>query len=153
MNMVEFLKKNLITILIAAAVILVAGSFIFLDLGKDLNKEGAALTNPPAGQNSQSEVQVASVADFARCLTQKGVKFYGADWCSHCANQKKLFGDAMQYVTYVECWDDANNTLNQACIDAKIEAFPTWDFPNGTRQLGELSFEKLGELSGCKLEK
>lgn len=30
--------------------------------------------------------------DFAKCLSEKGVKFYGAFWCSHCANQKAMFG-------------------------------------------------------------
>jgi len=27
--------------------------------------------------------------DFAKCLTQNGVKFYGTYWCPHCNNQKR----------------------------------------------------------------
>ncbi|HEY4504811.1 MAG TPA: hypothetical protein VJI73_03495, partial [Candidatus Paceibacterota bacterium] len=29
---------------------------------------------------------------FANCLKDRGAIFYGAFWCPHCANQKKLFG-------------------------------------------------------------
>ena len=28
---------------------------------------------------------------FAQCLTDDGVKMYGAWWCPHCQSQKKLF--------------------------------------------------------------
>ena len=29
---------------------------------------------------------------FAQCLKDKGAIFYGAFWCPHCQNQKKMFG-------------------------------------------------------------
>ena len=40
---------------------------------------------------------------FAQCLAQKQVTMYGAYWCPHCENQKKLFGSAWEYVPYEEC--------------------------------------------------
>jgi thiol-disulfide isomerase/thioredoxin len=30
--------------------------------------------------------------EFAECLKSKGAVFYGAFWCPHCQDQKKLFG-------------------------------------------------------------
>ena len=157
--MVETKGKNLIAISIVVAGLLVVGALIYMDLGKDLKEKGQAAvggqTETPAPEEQSQEPQPASasVIDFAKCLTGKGAKLYGASWCGHCANQKELFGEAMQYIDYIECWDSANNTVVTACVDAKIEAFPTWDFSGGERQLGELTLENLSELSGCELKK
>jgi hypothetical protein len=38
---------------------------------------------------------------FAQCLTTSGAKFYGTFWCSHCKNQKDMFGSSLQYAPYV----------------------------------------------------
>ena len=86
---------------------------------------------------------------FAQCLTEKGVKMYGASWCSHCQNQKALFGEAWRDVTYIECALPTGRGQTAACQAAGIQAYPTWEFPDGSRQTGELTFKQLGEKSGC----
>ncbi len=88
---------------------------------------------------------------FAQCLTQKGVKFYGAFWCPHCAAQKDEFGNSMKYVNYVEC---ANPDLSKTkiCTTENISEYPTWILPNGTRYEGVLPLENLSILSGCTLK-
>ncbi|MBI5046761.1 hypothetical protein HZC07_03445 [Candidatus Micrarchaeota archaeon] len=90
---------------------------------------------------------------FAKCLTQKGVKFYGTFWCPHCANQKALFGKSLKYVNYIECSTPDGKGQIQQCIDAEIKSYPTWIFPDGSRKSGELSLLELGTKSECKLEK
>src|SRR5271157_3119677 len=40
---------------------------------------------------------------FARCLTERGVKMYGAWWWPHCIEQKEAFGASFEYAAYVEC--------------------------------------------------
>jgi hypothetical protein len=35
---------------------------------------------------------------FAKCISAKQAKMYGAYWCPHCAEQKEMFGGAFQYV-------------------------------------------------------
>src|SRR5215467_2633829 len=40
---------------------------------------------------------------FAKCLTAKNAKMYGAYWCPHCQDQKEMFGSSFQYAPYVEC--------------------------------------------------
>ena len=87
---------------------------------------------------------------FAKCLTDKGAKFYGAYWCPHCNNQKKLFGDSIKYVTYVECAIEGSNDQVKECTDAGITGYPTWII-NSKQYPGEQTFEKLAELTGCKL--
>ena len=86
-----------------------------------------------------------SVDSFAQCLTEKGVVMYGAEWCSHCQNQKKLFGDSFRFINYVDC--DKNGNL---CTSEGVKGFPTWKV-NGGSYPGEKSFETLASLSGCKL--
>ena len=88
---------------------------------------------------------------LAQCLTSKGVKFFGASWCPHCAQQKKSFGSkAMKKVTYVECAVPGNNSLQaQICKDNNIKSYPTWRFPDGTEKTGEQTLEDLASAAGC----
>ena len=44
-----------------------------------------------------------STTSLAKCLTEKNVVMYGTEWCSHCQNQKKAFGDDFKDVTFVDC--------------------------------------------------
>lgn len=88
---------------------------------------------------------------FAQCLTDKGVKMYGAYWCSHCKEQKDLFGDSSSKVTYVECADQGSSATRQVCKDAGVESFPTWIFPDNSRLVGAQSLEDLAAKSGCTL--
>ncbi len=87
---------------------------------------------------------------FAQCLTQNNVKMYGAWWCSHCKNQKELFGSSFDYVDYIEC-STPSRTMNQICQNAKIEGYPTWEFTDGSRASGEQSLQTLAEKSQCVL--
>jgi histidinol phosphatase-like enzyme len=87
---------------------------------------------------------------LAQCLTDKGVKFYGAYWCPHCQQQKKLFGGAMKNVTYVECAVPGDGGQTQACKDAGIESYPTWVFPDGSKTTGEQQLKDLGDKVGCE---
>lgn len=100
----------------------------------------------------EPEVEDPRLAEIAQCLTDKGVKIYGAIWCSHCKAQKKRFGLAWERINYIEC--DANTNKEQAiiCVEEKIEGFPTWEFADGERLAGNQSPEILAEKAGCELD-
>lgn len=87
--------------------------------------------------------------DFASCLTESNVKMYGAYWCPHCQNQKEMFGKSWKYVEYVECALPNQQGQSIVCQQAGIESYPTWEFGDGSRQSGELTFEELSQQSGC----
>lgn len=89
--------------------------------------------------------------EFAQCLTDKGVTFYGAFWCPHCQAQKKMFEAAATLLPYVECSTPDGNGRQKICIDKAIEQYPTWEFADGTRHQGEISFVDLAAKSGCTL--
>lgn len=88
---------------------------------------------------------------FAKCLKEKGVVFYGAFWCSHCQNQKAEFGKSQKYLPYVECSMPDGKGRTEVCIQKGIEGYPTWEFPDKTRENGELSLKRLSEKSDCPL--
>lgn len=88
--------------------------------------------------------------DFAKCLSEKNAKMYGAYWCSHCNNQKEMFGKSWKYVDYVEC--AYGNGQSIVCTNAGVKAYPTWSFENMELVEGELSFEDLSKKTGCQLE-
>ena len=116
---------------------------IFFVVGSVVVIQRAGRTQPPA--------DAAAVTQLAECLTQKGAKMYGAYWCPHCQQQKKDFGDAFAKVDYVECSPQGTPQGQQAqvCTDAGVKNYPTWIFPDGSRQTGELSFADLAAKSGC----
>ncbi|MBI5803665.1 hypothetical protein HY450_00305 [Candidatus Pacearchaeota archaeon] len=88
--------------------------------------------------------------EFAQCLTDNGVRMYGAWWCPHCQNQKKMFGDSWANINYVEC-SLPNKAQTQECTDLGIASYPTWEFGGGKRSQGELSFSALSSETGCVL--
>ncbi len=88
---------------------------------------------------------------FAKCLTEKGAVMYGAFWCPHCANTKKRFGSSFRYIVYVECDPRGENEQSELCLQKNIEAYDTWEFVDGSRLVGEPSFEAMGAKTGCKV--
>ena len=89
---------------------------------------------------------------FATCLKDSGIKFYGAFWCPHCNNQKKLFGSSKSLLPYVECSTPNGQAQTQICIDKNITGYPTWEFADGTRPFqGEVSLSDLSAKTGCPL--
>lgn len=93
----------------------------------------------PAGPNYDA---------FAQCIASKNVTMYGAYWCSHCQNQKRLFGVSFKYVPYVECTQDVKK-----CEEQKVNGYPTWIFADGGRFEGEISLENLASKISCALPK
>jgi thiol-disulfide isomerase/thioredoxin len=88
---------------------------------------------------------------FAQCLKEKGATFYGAYWCPHCQNTKRMFGSAAESLPYVECSTPDGKGQLQVCIDKEIKNYPTWEFADGSRLTGERTLQELAEKSGCTL--
>lgn len=89
---------------------------------------------------------------FAQCLKDKGVVFYGAFWCPHCQNTKKMFGNSARLLPYVECSTPDGKSQLPVCKDKGVQSYPTWTFPNATTTLtGERTLQELSDASGCAL--
>jgi len=84
--------------------------------------------------------------EFAQCLTEKGIKMYGTNWCSYCQRQKDMFGSSFKYINFVDC--DKNR---QECLSAEVDGYPTWKI-NGQNYPGVQQLDRLAQLSGCELK-
>ena len=94
---------------------------------------------------------VSTLDGFAKCVSSKGAKMYGAWWCPHCADQKEMFGYAFQFVNYTECSPPGQRTQNDVCKQAGIKSYPTWQFSDGSHADGALHLQALSEKTGCRL--
>ncbi len=88
---------------------------------------------------------------FAQCLGEKGATFYGAFWCPHCTDQKKLFGRSAKHLPYVECSTPNGQGQTRACTEKGVSGYPTWEFADGSRESRVLRLEELAEKTGCVL--
>ena len=91
---------------------------------------------------------------FAQCLSDRGVKMYGAWWCPHCQEQKEKFGQvSFKLVPYTECGVPGDiKGQNPVCKQEGIQHSPTWQFPpTGERVERVFSLEELSDRSGCAL--
>ncbi|MBS3056567.1 MAG: hypothetical protein J4473_03990 [Candidatus Aenigmarchaeota archaeon] len=91
--------------------------------------------------------QVTAVDKKAKCLTESNAIFYGTEWCPHCQEQKKMFGDSMKYINFVNC--DSNNDHsfdNPACEG--ITSVPTWEI-NRQMYVGTKKVSELAKIAGC----
>ena len=89
--------------------------------------------------------------DFAKCLNDKGAKMYGTFWCSHCKDQKEMFGNSWKHVNYIECSTPDGKGQTEICAAEGIRGYPTWEFPDGERASGLISFQERSEKTGCTL--
>lgn len=85
--------------------------------------------------------------EVAKCLTAKGAIFYGSYQCSHCADQKKMFGKSMKYIKYIEC-GPLSGPMNQICKDAGVEAYPTWVIGD-VKLTGKQEIDELKSQTQC----
>lgn len=89
--------------------------------------------------------------EFAQCLKKNGAIFYGTFWCSHCQNQKKMFGKSAKYLPYIECSTPDGRGQLAICKDKNIEGYPTWEFSDSSRLSGAIPLAQLSEKTGCQL--
>ena len=84
---------------------------------------------------------------FASCLSESGAVMYGTDRCSHCKDQKEMFGASFDEVNFVNC-----DYQRDACLIAGVGGYPTWKV-GGKNYEGAMNLERLAKLSGCELVK
>ena len=88
----------------------------------------------------QSKIQSEDIdfpsKEFVKCLGDSAV-LYISTGCPHCEVQKQKFGDAVEFLTIVDCTDEM-----ERCVEAGINAVPTWVFEEislrGVQTIGQL---------------
>ncbi len=120
-------QNNLVLVIILIAIVFIGGLIIVVRN----NNKSAPVAN------------AAAVDALAQCITEKGMKMYGANRCPHCKAQKELFGTSFAKIDYIECTTD-----QVKCNIAGISGYPTWTY-QGQKYEGEQSFEDLAKITGC----
>lgn len=146
-------NKALYMFVAVATLIVLAGlGIIFIssdktDEGKVAEKEDGEVAGVTSGENSIDKTEL------AKYLSQKGAVLYGSAYCGHCKKQKELFGDAFQYIDYVECGDSADANYNATECEANdIVSIPTWIYQS-QKYVGQKTIEELAEIVGYEEEK
>ncbi len=114
------------------------------DLGGAAAPAAAAsgLRRPPPIR-SPSSARALLLADQ---LAARGARFYGAWWCSHCADQKETLGrEAFGKLSYYECAEDGANSQSALCRAEDIKGYPTWKI-DGEYYAGEKDLDELEKL-------
>ncbi len=90
----------------------------------------------------------AKTVSLAECLTAKWATMYGTNRCSHCQNQKELFGyEAFAKINFVDCDKNKN-----ACGLAGVQGYPTWVFADGSKLEGTQNFDALAAKAWCSVD-
>lgn len=84
---------------------------------------------------------------LAKHLGEIGAVMYGSFKCTHCTDQKNMFGEAFKYVKYVECHPQGPDANPSLCFARGIQNYPTWEI-KGAYYQGTLSLERLAQISG-----
>jgi len=88
---------------------------------------------------------------LAERLADSGALFYGASWCPHCQEQKALFGASVDRLPYVECSPSGpRGAVASSCVSAGVQTYPTWVFPDGSRETAVLSVRELADRVGYR---
>ncbi|NOT26978.1 MAG: vitamin K epoxide reductase family protein [Acidobacteria bacterium] len=86
---------------------------------------------------------------LAEHLSEQGVIFYGASWCPHCQEQKRLFGASVVRLPYIECSPAGPNAPQApSCTSAGIQSYPTWVIGGQTIAGEVLTLAQLAVASG-----
>jgi len=133
------IQKN---IAIAGVIILVIAAAVFINANEKQKKNAAAVIG---------SVESGQYDAFAKCLTEKGIKIFGASWCPHCQDQKKMFGDSVKYINYVECAIPGSIKQADACSAEGISGYPTWKYADGQKEAKVKTLQQLSDISGCSL--
>ncbi|MGA1622597.1 MAG: vitamin K epoxide reductase family protein [Synechocystis sp.] len=150
----EEMSQVFFTTIIAGMITLVGALGIYASAeGPKVNADGkipipaiVGQPRPPMGWPITTQSGPAEI-ELAEHLTAKEVLNYGAFWCPHCYEQKQLLGkEAFEKVTYIECDPAGKNPQTQACVDAGIKSFPTWEI-NGEMLPGVKLPAELAELT------
>jgi len=146
-------QDKYIIIGVLASLIVLGGLMMWLS-SLSMNPGNIATSTPVSGVTATTSNSVTTPAPaipdgkitaFAKYLQANGITMYGAVWCTHCQDQKEAFGEAFQYVPYVECPDNV-----KVCLAKGVTGYPTWMKPDGTKLEGFNDLSALAVWAGFK---
>jgi len=103
----------------------------------------------PGTPAAAEDPKLSSLVDH---LVKIDAKFYGAFWCPHCKEQKRLFGASADRLPYIECSPHGRRGPQSVkCQARRIRTYPTWIIDN-RRYPRFLTLRLLAQYSGFQEE-
>jgi uncharacterized membrane protein len=140
-----------LTLLITFGIYSSAGVSVTADTPTSTAVTSLAPTGAPAPPHGWTVITQSGASEIALAehLKKTGAKMYGGWFCSHCYEQKQLFGrEAFKNnINYIECNEQGKNPEVELCSKEGIKGFPTWDIA-GKKYPGTQPPEELAKLSG-----
>ena len=93
-----------------------------------------------------SSPKYSNLDEFAQCLTDAGVKFYGTTTCQYCLQQKESFGTSFSKINFTDC---TKNPIQ--CDLAKVSKIPHWSISSSVSLNGFQELETLSKETWCEL--
>ncbi|NCU28574.1 MAG: phage tail tape measure protein, partial [Candidatus Moranbacteria bacterium] len=106
------------------------------------------LIGPRISGQPQSENKYGNLEEFTKCVANSGAKLYGTFWCPHCKNQKEAFGEAKEYLPYIECSTEDGQGQLEICAKEGIDAKKASDLLFTAVKLGVTSMPELATTLG-----
>ena len=134
--------------IIAVAFIAIGGLVGFYFIGKTSSYSSRRTTDDKQTGKVAGATTIESdnySVNLAKDLTQKGVIFYGSYQSVDSQKQKKLFGDAAQYLNYVECDTSGHLANSDECAGNNVTVYPSW-FYQGKLYTGVQSLATLANI-------
>ena len=132
------MKSSHITIAIAVLIFAGMGVLSYIKNTREVGGEKTVAANTGSGDYDS----------FAQCLADKGATFYGAFWCPHCQEQKRMLHESKK-LPYIECSNPDGKSQNDVCKKENIKGYPTWRFTDGSELAGEQTVAVLSQKTGC----
>ena len=99
----------------------------------------------------QPKTKPTNLNSFALCLSKNQVALYGSASDLETRKQFSLFGEAGQYLNFVECSYLGNpNVVRKECVQKGVGTYPTWII-NGVQKEGVQELKTLAGLTGCTI--
>lgn len=140
-------NRGVYTFIAVAVLVVLAGLGIIFVSSNKIDEDQVAVeeNGSVAGVSTQNESNIDKKA-LAKYLSEKGAVMFGSAYCGHCKAQKDDFGDAFQYIDYVECGDSTDPNYNgDECEANDITGVPCWLY-QGKKYPGHKDLEELAEM-------
>lgn len=90
----------------------------------------------------KSDLNPKEKESLAKCLTEKEIYLFGAFNCPNCGVQKEMFGEAVEFIVYINC------DLEPDKCDINENTYPYWKMDDNILR-GPVPLKFLKDRTGC----
>ena len=129
---------------------LLAGDLNLACPADESDGQASLLAAATAGEAEQAGVPADDLVAFAKAIDAAGLQLFGAAWDPDTTQQRRLFEDGADYLSFVEV-TGPDRTPNVFASLNNITVVPTWIRPDGTRLEGLQTLQQLADFASVAI--